>query len=401
MPILGVWMWPESIEKNGARETLERCVKMGVTDVFFLTKGLSGLVSFHSSIAPSGQERDLLGEVLSAAHKEGVRVHAWFTSANDEHYKALHPESGRCHYVRGRDKGLISLMDEGYLAYMRGILREAVRNYDIDGLHLDYIRYNHLTYGWDEKDRQRYAAAGADLAHVCALMDRTFLRGEKNGENCIFDALRAGDESVRALARVRREDVKRFARELILPVRAERKRITVSAALMPEGAYEDTAFADLHYGQSYEDAALLYDFALPMAYSQAYEKDGAWVRKVAEGALKRKIRTVMGLHAFEGGTGVTLLHDIAALKGAPTEGVCLFREGAFAMARAEGGRLWLYNPLPSPVTAVQAGDVPLPLNAPLGPGEEGNIPISASPKRLRIFSGEREVCVYLAGTNTV
>ena len=399
MPILGVWMWPESVEKHGARETVSRCVKAGVTDIFFLAKRLSGLVSFHSSMAPRGQERDLLREVLAAAHERGVRVHAWFTSANDESYKAAHPESGRCHYVRGRDKGLISLRDEGYLTYMQGILREAARNYDIDGLHLDYIRYNHLTYGWDEKDRKRYAAAGADMARVCALMDRTFLRGEKNEENCIFDALREGDESVRALARVRREDVRRFARELILPVRCERKQITVSAALMPEGAYDDTAFADLHYGQSYEDAAALYDYALPMAYSQAYGKDGGWVRRVADGARKRNVRAVMGLHAFEGGTGVTLLEDITALKGPRTEGICLFREGAFAMARAEGGRLWLYNPLPMPITAVKADGEPLSLRAALAPGEERSIPISTSPKSIRAFSEDREVCVYLAGTN--
>ena len=401
MPMLGVWMWPESVEKRGAGETVSRCVKAGVTDIFFLAKGLSGLVSFHSGIAPRGQERDLLREVLSAAHERGVRVHAWFTSANDEYYKAAHTESGRCHYVRGRDKGLISLRDEGYLSYMQGILREAARNYDIDGLHLDYIRYNHLTYGWDEEDKRRYAAAGADLKHVCALMDRTFFQGEKNEENCVFDALRAGDESVRAVARVRREDVKRFARELILPVRSERKQITVTAALMPEGAYDDTAFADLHYGQSYEDAAVLYDYVLPMAYSRAYEQDSAWVRQVAEGAHAKHVRTVMGLHAFEGGTGASLLDDIRALQGAPTEGICLFREGAFVMARADGGCLWLYNPLPAPVTAVTADERRLPLDTLLLEGEERNVPISAPLKSLRAFAGEKEVCIYLAGTDAL
>ena len=401
MPMLGVWMWPESVEKRSARETVDRCVKAGVTDIFFLAKRLSGLVSFHSGIAPRGQERDLLGEMLSAAHERGVRVHAWVTSANDEAYKAAHPESGRCHYARGRDKGLISLRDEGYLSYMQGILREMARNYDIDGLHLDYIRYNHLTYGWDEKDKRRYAAAGADLKHVCDLMDRTFFRGEKNEENCIFDALRAGDESVRAVARVRREDVKRFARELILPVRCERKQITVTAALMPEGAYDDTAFADLHYGQSYEDASVLYDYALPMAYSLAYEQDGDWVRRVAEGAHAKHVRTVVGLHAFEGGTGASLLRDMCALQGAKTEGVCRFREDAFVMARAEGGCLWLYNPLPAPVTAVTADGRRLSMAAPLREGEERSVPISGSPRNLRAFAGEKEVCVYLAGTDAL
>ena len=156
--------------------------------------------------------------------------------------------------------------------------------------------------------RTAHVKDGVAMCRFLSWLDRRC--SEKNEENCIFDALRAGDESVRAVARVRREDVKRFARELILPVRSERKQITVTAALMPEGAYDDTAFADLHYGQSYEDAAVLYDYVLPMAYSRAYEQDSAWVRRVAEGAHAMHVRTVMGLHAFEGGTGASLLDDI-------------------------------------------------------------------------------------------
>lgn len=54
--------------------------------------------------------------------------------------------------IRGKDCGLISLADEGYLQYMENIVRELCRNNGIDGLHLDYIRYNHLLYGWSTED---------------------------------------------------------------------------------------------------------------------------------------------------------------------------------------------------------------------------------------------------------
>ena len=395
VPILGVWMWPESVEENGAREAVGRCAGIGVTDIYFLTKGLSGRVSFRSREAPGQEERDLLRELLDAAHARGVRVHAWFTSASDENYKTLHPESGRFHFIRGRDKGLISLADEGYLDYMQKILRELLRNYDVDGLHLDYIRYNHLAYGWDEDDRRRYAAAGADLALLDEWMRRAFPPGGETGDkDLLFDALRRGEESARALAKVRREDVARFARTLCALARSEKKDITLSAALMPEGAYADTAFADLHYGQSYEDAAALYDYGIPMAYSRAYGKDGAWVRSVAEGALARNVRTVAGLHAYEGATGVTLRDDIAALKGAGTAGICLFREGAFVMAREEGPVLWLYNPLKKPVTALAAEDRPIPLSSPVAPGCEGRVHISGTAAGLRAWTGGDEVPVF-------
>ena len=363
MSILGVWMWPDSLKAHGTESTVERCARMGVTDVFFLTKGLAGTASYASEIAPCDPDCDLLRELLDCAHRRGIRVHAWLTSASDEHYKALHPESGRCHFTRGKDKGLISLTDAGYLDYMQKVVRELCGRYDIDGLHLDYIRYNHLLYGWDESDQARYAAAGADLNHVRQLMERTFAR---------------------------------FAAALCEAVRAEKPNITLSAALMPEGAYEDTAFADLHYGQSYEDAAALYDFVLPMAYSQAYEKDGAWVRQVAEVTLKYGARVVMGLHAFDGGTADTLRQDRAALKGLPVEGICLFREGAFVPLFSDGDRLTLYNALELPLTRIRTGIQETVFHPPIQPGEERRIDFRCTPDEIRVFAGETEVCAYLA-----
>lgn len=399
MSIFGVWMWPQSVRQSGAQSVAHRCAQIGITDIYFLTKGLAGTTSHHSELAPACCERDLLHELTQAAHALGIRVHAWLTSASDEHYKALHPESGRCHYTRGRDKGLISLTDNAYLAYMEEIVRELCRRYDIDGLHLDYIRYNHLLYGWAEEDMARYAAAGADVTRLRSLMDRTFL-GDAPDAACIFDALRAGDEHVRALARARRSDVTAFAKALTGCARAERSDLILSAALMPEGAYSDSAFADLHYGQSYEDAAALYDYVLPMAYSKAYDKDGQWVRSIAENTLKKGLRTIMGLHAYEGGTGASLKEDILALQDTAVGGICLFREGAFATALADGCKLRLINTLERSITAIcsDPDEYAIPLDSALLPGEERCFTLPSVPDVIRIFTGDTEASVYLAKT---
>ena len=297
MAIFGVWMWPKSLRVDGAEAVVARCKRAGVTDIVFLTKGLAGTASYSSAIAPPECERDLLGELLDAAHKAGIRVHAWFTSASNIIYKDKHPESGRYHYIKGRNQGLISLADEGYIAYMAEITRELCRKYPIDGLHLDYIRYNHLIYGWSEEDQARYAAEGADLDHLRAMMDRAFK--DEEGPEIFFEAYRQGDESVHSLVRTRRKDVVHFATTLTTIAREERPDLILSAALMPEGAYDDIAFSDVHYGQNYEDAAKLYDYALPMAYSQAYGKGGEWVRDVALGTMKRGMKTIVGVHAYE------------------------------------------------------------------------------------------------------
>ena len=394
MSIFGVWMWPHSVAVSGAEKAAALCADIGISDIYFLTKGLSGIASCRSAFAPQDDDRDLLAELLQTAHARGIRVHAWLTSTSDEHYKHLFPDSGRCHYTRGKDKGLIALTDCGYLSYMEQFVRELCRNYAIDGLHLDYIRYNHLLYGWSKDDQARYAASGADIAHLRRLMDKTFISNQD--PNAIFDAYRSGDESVLALAQVRRLDVLRFAQALTACARAERKELILSAALMPEGAYDDLAFSDLHYGQSYQDAAGLYDYVLPMAYSHAYRKDSRWVRSVAEGTLKKGLRAVMGLHAYDGGTAASLHADMHALGQIPVCGVCLFRFGAFAVAIPDGASLRIINPLDQPITSVTSAGGDALLGGALAPGCETRIPLPPTCSLLRAFCGDSEICLYTA-----
>ena len=395
MNITGMWMWPYSVRTRGAAKTVENCVRAGVTDIYFLTKGLEGTTAFHSTLTPPDCERDLLQELLSEAHGQGIRVHAWFTSACDDHYKHLHPESGRCHLSRGKDRELISLRDEGYLSYMKAVVRDVCRRYDVDGLHLDYIRYNHMLYGWDEQDLARYEKAGADAETLKAWMHKAFESEERNLEP-LLDAYRAGDKDLRAFAAVRRQDVWHFAKSMCDIAREEKPGIILSAALMPEGAYEDSAYADLHYGQSYEDAAKLYDFALPMAYSKAYEKDSAWVRYVAQRTLSFGLKTVMGLHAYEDGTGLQLDADMDALRDVPVQGICLFREGASVMAFEENGAVRLLNLLPDRVTRVilmgDEAETDIPVCA--EPNRETEVPASFPVRHLRVFVQEKEVSVW-------
>lgn len=131
--------------------------------------------------------------------------------------------------IRGKDCGLISLADEGYLQYMENIVCELCRNNGIDGLHLDYIRYNHLLYGWSTEDQVRYAAEGADISCLQGYMQRMFCNEHKE-ENLLFDAYRDGDQNVLALAQARRKDVVRFAKRLIDAAQSERRGLITSAA---------------------------------------------------------------------------------------------------------------------------------------------------------------------------
>lgn len=399
MAVLGMWMWMDNIAQRGAEHVFSRCKDAGVTDIYLLVKGMRGTTAFHSPLTqPSLPDRDLLREALDAAHERGIKIHAWFTSASDSLYQAAHPERGLYHFVNGLGRDVVSIANQDYLHYMENVVSDMVGRYDVDGVHLDYIRYNHLIYGWAEEDLAHYAAQGVNIDHVTKLMKRTFT-GENPDAECIFNAYRAGDQDVIRLADARRQNVFRFASALTGAARAVRGDICLTAALMPEGAYEDLAFANLHYGQSYYDAAKLYDYALPMAYSKAYDKGPEWMKLVAEGTMKKGVQPVMGLHAYEKGTGATLLADKRAVENMEgVKGVCLFREGATALAWADDKGLRLYNALSQPITKISAGKEgeTVMIEKTVAPGEDIHIDLPFCPDSTGVFTESGEVSVYLA-----
>lgn len=401
MCTLGVWMWPDSLVTNGTEKTFDLCARAGITDVYLLTKGLNGNTIFpYAETNPSEPGRDLLREALDAAHKRGMRVHAWFTSAGDAAYAARYPERALYHYISGPHKRIVSLTDCEYQRYMRRIIGFMVKNYDVDGLHLDYIRYNNIICGWSKEDLDRYAAFGVSISRIREVMDKTFVSDNKDPEY-IFNCYRRGDRDVRLLAEARRLNVRVFARMLASAAREERPDITVSAALMPEGAYDDLAFADLHYGQNFVDMAGILDVALPMSYSCTYKKEADWVAMVARNTLRCGMHTVAGIHAFEGGTGETVQKDVAAARRVEgIDGVCLFREGAVCLAWKEEEGISLYNPTDRDVTSLllHGKEEARPVDVCIPAGQRASIPAAFVPDCIRAFAGDSELPVYL---NTV
>ena len=341
--IVGEWIWSSTVADagaDGAAEIIGRCSDLGVTDVYLLVKGTAGTISwlktdYTDSLART--DRDILQEVIDAAHPLGIRVHAWLCDLEDAAYKASHPEAGVWHYVRERDNNIINPYDEGYRAYMCDLVTELVTNYGIDGLHFDYIRYNHAANGWGETDIASLEAMGADIDHLKELIDASFYDGE--GQT-VFEAYNSGDKDALILAQYRRNNVVDYAELLIDAAKEADPSIIISAALQPDGA-TDPAFGNIHYGQSYEDAADLYDYILPMAYSADFSQDSDWVADVAEAAIDAGNRVVVGLQAYSPVTTAQLLSDIGAVESLRAEtsgsvlGFALFRNGTFGSAKVD------------------------------------------------------------------
>ena len=339
--IVGEWIWGEDIYKLGADVVVDRCASNGVTDIYLLTKGTGGTLGYISEAYPESVTRtdvDVLQETITAAHAAGIRVHAWLVTVEDALYKQNNPDAGMWHYVRARDNNRITPYDEGYVAYMSGIATEIATNYEVDGIHLDYIRYNHACNGWSEQDFAALEAMGANIENVRFLIEKTFYGTETEAidDQYIFEAYRNGDPDALLIAEYRRSNVVALATAIKEAALAANPDIIFSGAIMPEGIY-DEAFSDIHYGQNYEDTAALYDYVVPMAYSATYGYSSEDMATMVEQCIEKGNKVVMGMQSYYPTKSEQLQNDIEAMRALlPNEeflGICHFRHSQFGYAK--------------------------------------------------------------------
>ena len=88
---------------------------------------------------------DVLRFAIDECHRRGMELHAWVVAIPVGKWNAI-----GCKQLRERYGSLIrKIGDEGYMnpemsqtsEYIAKICREIAENYDVDGIHLDYIRY--------------------------------------------------------------------------------------------------------------------------------------------------------------------------------------------------------------------------------------------------------------------
>lgn len=184
-------------------ESVSRLVDFAVQTRFhilFVQVRGRGDTYYHSTIDPPStslraplKDFDPLGYLLTLAHREGIEVHAWLNiyyawsdtknAPPSSHLVSRHPE-----WILRNARGV--RMDkvppskwksermEGYFLspgvaafrdHMANVVRELVTNYDVDGIHLDYIRYPNKTYSFDPQSRSDFLLAyGVDPVELAA-----------------------------------------------------------------------------------------------------------------------------------------------------------------------------------------------------------------------------------------
>lgn len=187
--IRAVWLttiggldWPHSYaqssysaerQKNELRSILDKLNHAGINVVMVQTR-VRATTIYNSKYEPwdgalSGNPGkspgyDALEFVIDECHKRGMQCHAWVVCIPVGKWNGY-----GCKVLRARYPNLIKKIgDEGFMNpenpntadYIAGICREITFQYDVDGIHLDYIRYPETWGRINNKDVARNYISG-------------------------------------------------------------------------------------------------------------------------------------------------------------------------------------------------------------------------------------------------
>lgn len=163
--IRAVWLatiggidWPysyqEEKQKEELRQTLDKLKHSGINTVLLQTR-VRGTTIYPSHLEPwdkcmtgvpgKAPNYDPLQFAIDECHNRGMQLHAWVVTLPVGKWNKL-----GCTHLRQEYPQLITKIgEEGYLNpekeetgdYLAKICQEIVTAYDVDGIHLDYIRY--------------------------------------------------------------------------------------------------------------------------------------------------------------------------------------------------------------------------------------------------------------------
>jgi|FEC22Drversion2_1045045.scaffolds.fasta_scaffold00662_20 uncharacterized lipoprotein YddW (UPF0748 family) len=135
----------------------------------------SGLVFYASRIAPRApgfEAFDALGDTVREAHRQGLRVRAWMPQFHDQMAAQAHPgwqmQSLRDGRVlpfsgAGRKEVFVNPLNLEARDYQRSLIEEVARSYDVDGIVIDWVRFDDYAMDLGEETRARFkASSGVD-----------------------------------------------------------------------------------------------------------------------------------------------------------------------------------------------------------------------------------------------
>jgi uncharacterized lipoprotein YddW (UPF0748 family) len=313
------------------RSTLADYAAAGIDTVIMLVKTTSGHVYFRSEtgVMDPAYNWDFFDVFLREAKAAGLTVQPWFcvfTEGSIVGRVREHPEW----LVRGMKGEMVGAVNPALpeaRAYERGLMLELARNYPVEWIHLDYIRFpcepTEPWYGFDPKSRALFKEhAGVDPLELKA----------KDTGNMMWDEWLDWNATRVTL----------FLRELRQELAGLGRTVRISAAVFPSADK-----AKVMIGQDWEAWARegLVDMLCPMLYTNSRPFFEAYARRAAEiGRGRCLVLPGIGIGTSHNqNTPEGMMEQVRISRDLGGDGVVFFSsssltEGFLARLRAEAAR---------------------------------------------------------------
>lgn len=166
----GAWVtaWTEGFyTPEQVDETLSAAKEVGINNIFIqVRKNADAYYDSKLESAGAGMQAgfDPLAYTITQAHKMGIKVHAWINvyrvwtaptkPVDPKHIVNLHPEWLSVDYsgaARASDGVYLDPGNPQARKYVLSVISDISKRYELDGIHLDYIRYPGNTWGYSKR----------------------------------------------------------------------------------------------------------------------------------------------------------------------------------------------------------------------------------------------------------
>jgi uncharacterized lipoprotein YddW (UPF0748 family) len=363
----GLWVVRTGLVSPASVDAVvDQAVAGGFNALFVQVRG-RGDAFYSSRLVPRSDllrqqpsDFDPLARLIEKARPRGLAIHAWVNVLLTSHFPILsaenvvsrHPEwvmvprlaagvalpadpQGLLRRIRRAAQGdpdvegyYLSPSAPGAPEHLEGVVRELLRGYSMDGLHLDFIRYPGPDYDYSQAGLLAFARREGVKAPLSVAASRPAAWND-----------------------FRREALTALVERLVAAARSERPQLVLSAAVVPDRA---TAFS-----QKFQDwpdwlARGLLDAVCPMAYTADDRVFRAQVRD-AQGQIRAGQAVWAGVGAYRlDVAGIVGKIQLARAEGA--SGVVLFSHESLGPAALRALRAQAFVPVATlPVRRIPVG----------------------------------------------
>jgi hypothetical protein len=160
----GIWynpiILPRSFELGKAklREDFELYQKLKITNIFLLAKSSEDYCFYdtHAGLKHPEFDWDILRTACEIANDFKLLIHPWVCAITCPHLISGNPDLAMVDISGTPSSECANPIMPEVKNYIFGMIDEIIRNYDVKGIHLDYIRYPGGNYSYDTNSRNAF-----------------------------------------------------------------------------------------------------------------------------------------------------------------------------------------------------------------------------------------------------